>query len=400
MERCSFSIKLSILLFSITAFFYYIIWNGYYMLGLSILPIIIYVFKSFRTLEKESIIWIVFAFFVCVSSCFSKSISSTRDFIFVLLVLLLFKLIVGNENGWQNFMSRCFFLFSFIHVIAVVLCLFIPETIQKINSFLYVQEDYDKYNLLFENGSFAGIAGQTAVAVYFISIFLAFSVSNLIKGNKKTVNIVFLIISLIALFITQKRSMLICNGVAIFFVFLIESKLNKHTAKKIFLLLFVGIVVFAIFNYIPQTNLILKKFEIYQELDDISNGRFELWKMSLDLWKKYPLFGIGAFTSHKIIGTSIHNDYIQVLSEIGIFGIITYITLLLYSFKESIKAYNFMTQDSSLPVAMKANYLVSIYMQIIFILYGFFDNPLYNITLFAPYVMFVTQFSAYKKGTK
>ena len=122
--------------------------------------------------------------------------------------------------------------------------------------------------------------------------------------------------------------------------------------------------------------------------------------MSLDLWKKYPLFGIGAFTSHKIIGTSIHNDYIQVLSEIGIFGIITYITLLLYSFKESIKSYNFMTQDSSLPVAMKANYLVSIYMQIIFILYGFFDNPLYNITLFAPYVMFVTQFSAYKKGTK
>lgn len=52
------------------------------------------------------------------------------------------------------------------------------------------------------------------------------------------------------------------------------------------------------------------------------NGRLEIWKWAIDAWKTSPVFGIGIQGMYGYNGFAIHNTYIQMLCESGIFGCI------------------------------------------------------------------------------
>jgi O-antigen ligase len=62
-------------------------------------------------------------------------------------------------------------------------------------------------------------------------------------------------------------------------------------------------------------------------------GRFELWKLGIENFKQYPIFGTGFFgynDNHTFIAanflpTMAHNTIVQLLSSMGIFGLLAYL---------------------------------------------------------------------------
>jgi len=90
------------------------------------------------------------------------------------------------------------------------------------------------------------------------------------------------------------------------------------------------IVVFGFF-FLP-TNPLLARFADFNNASDISpDTRIQIWRDAMGLVKDYPLFGCGmggfesCFLKYKTVGPMYtvdyaHNDYLQVLAELGLFG--------------------------------------------------------------------------------
>jgi len=58
------------------------------------------------------------------------------------------------------------------------------------------------------------------------------------------------------------------------------------------------------------------------------NGRFDIWRHSLELFMESPIFGSGLSSNFHIYGKAAHNTYIEVLSETGFIGAILLATFL------------------------------------------------------------------------
>ena len=101
-----------------------------------------------------------------------------------------------------------------------------------------------------------------------------------------------------------------------------------------------------------------------QTIDSGGNGRLDIWKNTLDVVKKYPIFGVGydnlgfaypnkktqvyytATNNHiekKVIEGSLyidnaHNVYLHILATSGILGLIPLLILLFYTFIHGLKS--------------------------------------------------------------
>jgi O-antigen ligase len=135
-----------------------------------------------------------------------------------------------------------------------------------------------------------------------------------------------------------------------------------------------------IITYQGDSRLILSIFELING-EDISNGRSALYAVAWELFLENPLFGIG-FGNFRIYGsqiigsvTNVHNIYLQLLCELGIFGaIIIFIAMALLlrclyiNFKKSKKRKNY------------SHSYFSLFMFVYILIVGLFDNPIFQDT--------------------
>ena len=142
---------------------------------------------------------------------------------------------------------------------------------------------------------------------------------------------------------------------------------------------------------IPATREVFNKLN----LEDPTNGREDLWMQTIEIWKKNPLFGIGAGSLMAVYELSSHNVFLQVLAEMGILGAAAYVLMLYFAFRDSYKSFKLILADDALSLDEKINYEASLYMQVVFIVYSVFGNPLYGISFVLPYVFFVAQLKSY-----
>lgn len=80
----------------------------------------------------------------------------------------------------------------------------------------------------------------------------------------------------------------------------------------------------------------------YGQLDESNLGRLEIWKQSLELFNKNPVFGIG-FGVFQYLGFNLkdtHNIYLKILAEQGIVGLFILLLLLMILFFQSFKLFN------------------------------------------------------------
>ena len=397
MKSSSASIKVFIVLLCITAFFYSMVGNGYILLALSLVPVVHKIISCFSKKVKLSASWLTFIFLAVLSTALSPVTEDSYKFIYLLVGYFLVKLILENESGWQPFFAKTVYIFTSIVIIATFLSVLAPDFMLSLAEKFYSGETLEVYLQLFHNEAYPGIYGQTAINSYFISIFIAFLVSNIFNNQKKTLSYVLLIFAIIALFLTKKRSFLVGNVLAAFILFWRNTLSDKNKIRKMLTLAVIVVIIYLIILYHPATQGLVEKMAALDNADDISNGRLASWEMTIEIWKTSPLLGVGTNALVNVYGLSSHNVYLQVLAEMGIFGACAYIFLLASTLKQSLHTYGQLLQEPAFTQKNKAIAGTSIYMQVLLIVYSFFGNPLYDIMFMLPYTLFVAAMESYNR---
>lgn len=89
--------------------------------------------------------------------------------------------------------------------------------------------------------------------------------------------------------------------------------------------------------------MIMMLFSNYSQTMNFYNARLPLWNLVFEHSMENPLFGIGLAGVENYLGdmafnTSAHSDYIQMLGDRGILGLLAYLQLIFFSFLGGVKA--------------------------------------------------------------
>lgn len=352
----------------------------------------------------------IFLFILLLSSLYSINQMNSLKYIYIYVLTTLITILVTNLNFKKKInLLDLFFVFSGMHTILTLIQFLESDVILTLNKLLLNDEDLQSNNNLLIIDSYAGITGQTAINAYFISIFIAGLFSKIMVSAKKNkfliANIVMLSVSFFALIITNKRSFLIINIVCILFIWIIFTFKNRLKNNKKILIPIIILFIFLITKkFLPEDNNIIMKFKILSDSSDFSNGREYLWNETIKIFKENPYFGIGINAIDSKLDNLTHNIYIQLLAEMGIFGSLFFWSLILLNLLSvSKKIFKMIYKNENLFVnerVLEMN-LFSIYMQILFIFYGFSGNPFYSINFLLVYFISVSiTHTAQKKTIK
>ena len=230
-----------------------------------------------------------------------------------------------------------------------------------------------------------GFNTQTGIAGFWFTLGLAFSISNFV--SKRTHRFFYLVISLLfagAVLLTAKRIFLLISILIVLFVFLINAN-KKNRFFKLLIISLGAILLFYIFASIfPNLFGVFDKMLSFVEDGDISNGRFDIYKVAIDLFLKNILFGIGygTFSTISGLGLDVHNSFLQILTEFGIIGFIFYWVPFIKSFCLSFKSIksNYV-ETNNFKNASKTVELIAFLSQIIFFMWCLTGNPVIDDTV-------------------
>lgn len=387
-NKSNLFLKLSILINVLMIFF------GAYLGNLYILQVIALGFAILSSnLEKikikpDTIIWLIACLIFGFSVIYSMDKQSTMEVASLISMAIALKILYENkEEDWQKYFLKLTLIASGIHVGATVLQLIIPNFISLINGFILSGKSLQMNQDLYSVGGYAGITGQTSVNAFYITLFIGIIFLKLMFEKRyKKINIVLLIMAIIALFLTGKRGMLIFSIISNIIIYAyISYKDRKNVLKYFFMILVIGIIGYAIIMNIPQAKLIFEKIVLLEESENVLNGRDTLWKETLEVFIENPIIGIGLGTIQNVTGDYSHNIYIQILAENGFIGFSIYILATLSSLYITIKKAGIILKKGE--VNQKVNILVALFIQSIFIMYGFTGNPLYGQYFMIPYTI-------------
>lgn len=232
--------------------------------------------------------------------------------------------------------------------------------------------------------SYSGLAREKAEAAYIMNVGIALVLSRLYSGKKMGIwGYVELVIFLLGLIFANKRMLFIVPLLCYIVFTFLQRKKGKITS----LLLTVagGLAVFFILaEFIPQINNIIERFSSSSG-EDILTGRAELWKYSLEMFAKNPLFGSGfaSFNEYSFRNGYFynggkwnfygHNCYLELLGELGIIGSIIFWCAFLSPLFWSMK----LLRNRMMDTEGKFLLLFSLYVQIMFLFYSLTGNVVY-----------------------
>lgn len=187
---------------------------------------------------------------------------------------------------------------------------------------------------------FSGIVGEKGEAAFLMVLAIIILLSK--SAYKKRIDkkdFLWLCIYFVALLLPAKR-MLFAIGVMILMLFLI---MWIKGSKKVIAIAGTGLlggVAYIIMTVIPTFNTLLYRFTTFADNDDTANGRTYLWDYAMQMFHNKPLFGYGygsynkfasgigvILTANRNWTSQAHNIYYQLLAEMGIVGLISFLLL-------------------------------------------------------------------------
>lgn len=206
----------------------------------------------------------------------------------------------------------------------------------------------------------------------------------------KTTKIVLLLLLTITLLMTGRRAHTAFLIAALIGYYLLPYK-GKIFRKRLKLIV-VSVLVFILFvvfswNYLIQIPLFSRINASILALfndGDISSLRISLYMLAWTLFLKNPWFGIGWENfRYAVVGNvtkqtefDVHNVYLQLLCETGIFGFIIIMIPIVIIFILTLRSIRNLENDGKEPWFPALSY--SLIYQMFFLLYGLTGNPLYS----------------------
>lgn len=368
----------------------------FFMMILNLLSFIFCFFIYGFVENRYARMWTLYLVVHILGLVVNNNISTVPYWIISLLILYMPRTMVGVFNPkifvyiGLFFAGGVFFqyLFPFLYS-SYVLPLFIGSAFEFIES-----SSSNEFG-------FSGFSPQSGTTAYVLlicqAILLAF------KDDKsflktKWLKYGILIIFIFAILLTGKRMSSLIS-IALLLAAIYISGFGS-SVRNTLLLLFLFFGCYIVFQYFVENvgqysdNVILKRFassyNSASEGSDITSGRGDLYKKAWYYFEQEPILGIGANNFSKIGGmeTSVHNTYLQVLCEEGVLRFMLFISPIVLIFLKTIK------QVFKRAVRPRNPYLLlSLFLQLVFILYSFTGNTIVNNNNFVLYFLGVSFFA-------
>ena len=168
-------------------------------------------------------------------------------------------------------------------------------------------------------------------AAYRLVVFIPF-IPIFFKSNKfKLINFAIAVISVILIILGSKRGAILCMVISLIFSVLYYMYNTRISIQKAFaLLLFVLFVIFLLYRLIEANDYLMYRLEQTQSVG--IGQRSIAYKTLFNHWLYDStgfefLFGGGTCSAIEIWGNYAHNDWLELLSSNGLFGVLIYAAL-------------------------------------------------------------------------
>lgn len=297
----------------------------------------------------------------------------------ILFVVLIFLLVNRSCIGLNAKLKKTIHIGSFLVLCGIYLQYLLQGTF---NAWMQTILRSDCYRQLMwsytVDNAYAGFSAYTVDAAFFTALIFGGYALRLFgcfpqKKSNLFRDILFAVLSLFAVFMTSKRGIFVGMLLAFLLTLYLMRKVSRHIMQKILLtLLFfcIGIVVLYFTNDIARN--FLNRFLVG---GDITTGRVVIYAAAFrNLLSGNIMIGFGTGATYALHSSGMHNIYLQLLYDHGFIGMIPYIAFFVYNFK---KAY---AQNNSM----------SLYVQLLMLIYGMSGNPLYSNMILITYVVYST----------
>lgn len=376
--------KIYILLVLLYIFFSTVNFYLNFFLLVCMLLLNILTMKSLKILKKDYFVILFLLFLICCFiSLFSPyNVDMKNGIIFILcsiIFLLVYVRLTHLNEDWVTPFLKYLGFFLMIFAIGTLLQVFVPNFIDSIKK-IYVQKDKIELsrNFITNQSLYSGYNGlvvQTGTNAFLMCIFIGYCLYNLLLGKDNKKYIFLTAFGFILLLLTNKRTLLFSGAFSFLFVFLLYKRFNLKYIISVFVLSF--IFVFVIFNYTSIGNRIVNKMNMGE--DSILSGRDILYNKMYNNFKKSPIIGVGI--DSKVDGRDGHNIYLQVASETGVLGILILLIFLLRNLRITWVCLSKSNDHREL-------FALSLYVQMIFLIWGLTGNPLYDQFTLLTYFVF------------
>lgn len=103
--------------------------------------------------------------------------------------------------------------------------------------------------------------------------------------------------------------------------------------KEIYFFAIISAGVLAAYSVVVP-EILVRIFSIKGEVLGGGSGRYQLWQHAMSAWLDSPVFGLGLAGFYETIGEAAHNTYLQVLSETGLVGFLSFISVVLFPIRK------------------------------------------------------------------
>lgn len=300
--------------------------------------------KSILNLSLGEFYLIIFALYCMVCAIFFVEKVTILRYVFGLLIMLLTctfskKILINlNRQKILDIIVSVGFVFS---IITLVYYLFGLISL----NFNFYGNRIISYGVLIDRGSARLISLASSdpnITAFIFTIFCFISLLDLKKVRNKFV----FITSLLIVIFTFSRGAYVSFAIGFLVYLYLKKSVIKRNLFKIIISLFAIIGLVLIGNNITNgeiLNTILLRFQ--GTSSDGGSGRISLWINALNIFYKYPIFGIGINNtlsynlSHGFSTVYTHNTYLQILSETGIIGFLLYSVFFYQLLKKSLNIY-------------------------------------------------------------
>lgn len=341
--------------------------------------------KGIGRFTNTSIAWSPYLAYSLLYLTFTLLFQSSNFILFVEFSICLLMILIATRTPLHNYVSVKFIFWSGVFaIIGIGVQVFMPGFYNSSIAGIFVSEESvlrwaeNEYGL---SGFTSQIAITARILIYGEIVLLYMKADLLPKRLQSN----FCLYSIVVLFVfcvllTGKRlPFLVAASLPFIVPFLAERNFAKRHVKLLFVILLV-IIVGEIFvsniDYFLQTSMFRRFAETYEGLqggEDISSGRTELYVEAWKAFQDYPIFGIGLgqFGSYAGVEHYVHNTYLQVLCEQGVFGITFFVFGIFLSIKNTVRLLKTEKMINNL-LLLK----VSLGIQIFYILYCITGNEL------------------------
>lgn len=255
--------------------------------------------------------------------------------------IFLFWSAYSAPNPTEGFIS----LYKLVVIVAVFFSSL--NALKNIENSLFYLSTIFAYSLLIEGGytiidyfneeNFTGIANNRNISSSSIIIKLTFLIYIISKTSKKSLKNFYRIIelmSIISIIILQSRLGL----VSMILIYVMMFSYFTASKKQLFVPALMILLSISIFNY-GNLNAEIKNYNILNlTSDESANQRINFYSFALDLFLDKPItgHGLGSWkyeslkykdptTRSVLVPYYTHNDFLQILAELGIVGLIIYL---------------------------------------------------------------------------